>query len=229
MRRADSTCWTLIQAAAAGDALGREHVAHRYEPPVRAYFQARWRSGTVRREVDDAVQEVFLECFKEGGALERVSERRGGGFRAFLQVVAKNVALRFEERDAKTRKRTSPDPDRALDLVDDDAEPDRAFEQSWAREMVRAAALRMEELARNEGEAAEKRVRLLTLRFYDEMPIRDIAELWQVDAAQLHHDYARARQEFMRALREVVAFHQPSEPDRVDEECARLLQVLAGS
>jgi hypothetical protein len=38
-----------------------------------------------------------------------------------------------------------------------------------------------------------RRVELLTLRFHEAMPIREIARLWGVDAASLHHEYAQAR------------------------------------
>ena len=77
------------------------------------------------------------------------------------------------------------------------------------------------------GKAAERRVELLRLRFGEGLPIRAIAARWEVDAAQLHHEYATARAEFRAALREVVAFHQPGRPaDELDSACAELLAIL---
>jgi RNA polymerase sigma-70 factor (ECF subfamily) len=68
---------------------------------------------------------------------------------------------------------------------------------------------------------------LLRLRFHEGLPIREIARRWGADAAELHHQYARARKEFLAALREVVAAHQPGPPSAVDQACAQLLALLS--
>ena len=70
------TCWTLIHAAAQGRTAEREEFTRRYLLAVRAYLAARWRNSPMRREIDDGVQEVFVVCFKEGGALQRVELRQ---------------------------------------------------------------------------------------------------------------------------------------------------------
>jgi hypothetical protein len=69
-------------------------------------------------------------------------------------------------------------------------------------------------------------VELLRLRFQDGLPIREIARRWGADAAALHHEYAKARQEFQAALLEVVAFHHPGTPAEVEQACANLLTSL---
>jgi RNA polymerase sigma-70 factor (ECF subfamily) len=70
-----------------------------------------------------------------------------------------------------------------------------------------------------------RRVELLRLRFEDDQPIRDIAARWGLEAAHVHHEYARARREFREVLVEIVAEQDPrSAPE---EECARLLGLLA--
>ena len=94
------TTWDLLHAAASGDALARTFFAERYEPDVRACLVARWR-GSRSEDVDDAVQEVFLECLREGGVLDRVRANEVDRFRAFLRGVVENVALRIEERRAR--------------------------------------------------------------------------------------------------------------------------------
>jgi RNA polymerase sigma-70 factor (ECF subfamily) len=93
--------------------------------------------------------------------------------------------------------------------------------------VLREAAEVQERNARQAGPEALRRVELLHLRFHEGLPIRAIAERWQVDAAMLHHEYARARQEFRSALAEVVAFHQPGSPAEVEQECAALLGMLS--
>ncbi len=222
----ESTCWTLIQAAGAGSTGDREQFARRYGPVVRAYLASRWHSSPCRGDLDDAVQEVFLECFKQGGVLERAERGRSGGFRPFLYGVVRNVALRLEAQRNRRRDRLSPE---ALDLAgvpDAEANLSRVFDRAWARALLREAAQCQELQARQAGEAACRRLELLRLRFHEELPIREIARRWGTPAEVLHHEYARARQEFKRALLEVVAFHHPGSPAEVEQECANLLGCL---
>src|SRR5713101_8976349 len=117
MTTSESTCWTMIRGAAAGDPRQRACFATRYIPTVRAYLAARWRCTPHHREIDDAIQEVFLECYRKGGVLERVEPDCGGGFRPFLFGVVRNVALRFEGREGRMTMRHppgSPNPDKIV-------------------------------------------------------------------------------------------------------------------
>jgi RNA polymerase sigma factor (sigma-70 family) len=226
MSSAQSTCWTVIQAAAAGSREDREHFARRYAPIVRAYLAARWRQSPLAGDLDDAVQEVFVDCFKQDGVLRRADPARAGGFRAFLYGVVRVVALRLETRRARDRQQQ---PSMEVDLDEVVAAEDslaHAFDRAWAKALVREAAELQAEQARHSGPAALRRVELLHLRFHDGLPIRDIAERWQADPAQLHHDYARARQEFKAALLEVMAFHYPGAAAEIEQECANLMVLL---
>src|SRR4051794_942163 len=136
----DSTCWTLLRDAAAGGEAPRAEFAARYAPVVRAYLAARWRGSDRLNELDDAVQDVFVECLRDGGLLERASADRPGGFRAFLYGAVRNVALRAEERRARRLARD------AGEAVDVEAIPgreeslSRIFDRAWARAVVREAA-----------------------------------------------------------------------------------------
>src|SRR6266540_1305857 len=96
-----STCWTVVRAAIAGGDSDRDAFARRYSPVVRAYLGARWRGSALLGELEDAHQEVFVELFKTDGALDRFEAGAGGGFRAFLFAVARNVALRTERGRAQ--------------------------------------------------------------------------------------------------------------------------------
>src|SRR5262245_8842034 len=100
MSTPESTCWTVVRAAAAGSPADRDELGHRYLGVVRAYLGARWRGSALRPDLDDAVQEVFVECFRTGGALEAAGDGRVPSFRAFLYGVVRNVARRFEARPA---------------------------------------------------------------------------------------------------------------------------------
>jgi RNA polymerase sigma-70 factor (ECF subfamily) len=177
-------------------------------------------------ELDDAVQEVFVECFKQGGVLERAEPGRSGGFRPFLYGVVRNVALRFEAQRGRRREQPVPDSVDLDGVADSEANLSRVFDRAWARSLLREAGRLQEQQARQAGEAACRRLELLRLRFHEGLPIREIARRWHEPAEMLHHEYARARQEFKAALLEVVAFHHPGSPAEVEQECANLLACL---
>ncbi len=213
----DATCWTLIRDAGAGDPAARERFARIYLPVVRSYVAARWRGHPL--EPDDAAQDVFVECFRAGGALAKADADRPGGFRAFLLGVVRNVARRHEarRRDAQPLDPRLPAEDPSLA---------KAFDRAWAQALLREAARIQRQSAVSDG--ARRRVELLRLRFHERLPIREIAKRWEVDAAKLHHEYATAREEFRQALRQVVAFHHPGEPPTaLDRACADLLALVS--
>jgi RNA polymerase sigma-70 factor (ECF subfamily) len=220
MPPAESTCWTVIRAAAAGSPTDREELARRYLGVVRAYLAARWRGSGQQPDLEDAIQEVFVECFRQGGALAAAVAGRVPSFRAFLYGVVRNVARRFE---CRPRHPAGPLPDIAADEVS----LSRLFERSWAQAIMTEAAQLQRRQAGERGPDAVRRVELLQLRFEESLPIRTIAERWGVPAAGLHHAYALARQEFRAALLEVVAFHHPGSPGEVEQEAASLLKALS--
>ncbi len=202
-----------------GQPADREELARRYEGAVRAYLAARWRGSALRDDLDDATQEVFIECFRRGGALEAAGAGRVPGFRAFLFGVIRNVARRFESRPVRAVGTTPDTPADAPVSRASSTEPGRG--RSWRRRPS------CRKPAAERGPSAVQRIELLRLRFEESLPIRAIAERWGVDARSLHHAYALARQEFKAALLEVVAFHQPGSPAELEEEAASLLKALS--
>lgn len=224
----DVTSWTMIRGAARGGARERERFGRRYADPLRAFFSARWRQPAASSEVEDALQEVFLECFRAGGALEKADSRRVGGFRAFLHGIARNVAHRVEARRAR-RARGVDSLGIEVDLLEGDEDPvSVAFDKAWAQSVMREAARIHEARAREDGEAALRRLQLLRLRFGEGLPVREIADrIGDPDKDAIHRDIRRARHEFAMALREVVAFDYPAATDAViDQECQRLQDLL---
>jgi RNA polymerase sigma-70 factor (ECF subfamily) len=215
----DPTCWTVIRGAAAGDRRDRAEFARRYMPVIRAYLGARWRGTPLLAETDDATQEVFLDCFREGGALTRVRPGPARAFRAFLHGVVRNVALRTEQ----ARRRSGRPLDSGFDPPAEDPSLSDVFDRAFARSLIRQAAARQADLARDAGPEALRRVDLLRLRFEEALPIREIARLWDADPAVVHHEYAKARREFRRALAAVVREHHLGDDAEVEAECGRLL------
>src|SRR5215472_7208918 len=159
MSTSESTCWTVIRAAAAGSPADRDELARRYLGVVRAYLAARWRGSALRSDLNDAVQEVFVECFRQGGALDAAGAGRVPSFRAFLYGVVRNVARRFESR-----------PVRAADvlpevILSDEESQSRLFERSWAQALMAKAAGLQRRQAEQRGTEGVRRVELLRLRF----------------------------------------------------------------
>ena len=72
-----------------------------------------------------------------------------------------------------------------------------------------------------------RRVELLTMRFQRGLPIRHIADEWNVDAAILHREYAKARDEFRMALREVIRFHHSGTDAEIEDELKLVTQLLS--
>ncbi|MCB9852027.1 MAG: sigma-70 family RNA polymerase sigma factor [Phycisphaerales bacterium] len=227
MSHSETTCWTMIHAAAAGNDAERSAFASRYESAVRAYLIARWGRRADAHELEDATQDVFVECFRQGGALAKADPSRPGGFRAFLYGIVRNVALRFETKRAKHFARHVA-ADAALPQVE--AAEDRlsqVFDRAWAQAIMRRAADLQRQRAAEQGPEASKRVELLRLRFHDDLPIRDIAAQWEADPTHLHREYAKARREFRDCLLDVMRFHFPESPIEAERECEKLLEILA--
>ena len=97
------------------------------------------------------------------------------------------------------------------------------FDRAWANAVMKqAAALQAERAVQDE---ARRRVELLRLRFTVGLPMRRIAETWDMDRRKLQYQYDLARKEFEAALHEVIRRHHPEAA--VAEESARLLQFFA--
>lgn len=220
MTPTDATCWGLIHAAAAGDQPARDRFARLYQPIARGYLVSRWQRSQLLSKLDDAVQDVFVECFKANGVLDKVVQFQPEGFRAFFHGVLRNIARRHEEK----QRPAIPLPD---DQPADETSLSRAYDKVWARTLLKEAARVQAEAAAESGERAVRRVELLRLRFQEGMRIRDIAARWNEDAAKLHREFATARDEFRIALRKVVAFQTSvaTEP-QLESACRDLLNLL---
>ncbi len=216
------TSWTLIHAVVEGSDSARSEFHAKYEGMVRSVLAARWRGRPLVQFLDDAQQEVFLQCLREGGAVTGADSSRA--FRPFLRGVVINIARKFERQEAA--KRPLHD-DNVLDQVEDCATAVSAlFDREWAKVLVQEAVVRQHQMAKSKGDEALRRVELLRLRVSQGKPIREIAEVWGVKADWLHHQYATARNEFRKALESVVAFHNPGNTQHIEQECRELLLLL---
>lgn len=218
-----TTCWTLIEGAADGSADDRSEFARRYEPVVRAFLAARWRGTPLEQEIDDAVQEVFVECLRDRGALQNASPNSpGSGFRGFLYGVTRNVFRRLEERRAN-RRESPPGSRFSFSGIEADEESlASTFDRAWSLTLLDEANEVHAARARVAGEEAVQRLEILRLRLNHELPIRKIAEQLDLPVDAVHYEYRKARREFLTALEAVLEFHYPADPEGRQRELQRL-------
>ena len=220
------TCWTVLRAASTGDAGARSVFARSYAAPIRSYLGHRWRDSPWHDEIDDALQDVFVECLKPGGALDKADPTRGD-FRALLYGVVRNVARRFEERVARNNSDRQHDTLHLDDLPAPAEALSRVFDRAWAQSLLREAVLRHASAARTGDKGYRRRYRILRLRHQQGLAVRDIAaRLDEPDIDVIHNGYRRARREFRAFLRAVVATHTGASSESIDAECRRVTEHL---
>jgi len=216
----------MIRAAAEGDRAARSGFARTYLPVMRAYLRARWKRHPLREQIDDAVQNIFVECFRDGGVVEKATPGFAGGFQAFLRGALQNVAARMERERGQQLRRGEGGEVEPEQIVADETSLARVFDRAYARRIMEEAAERQRMRARQKGAAALRRVQILRLRFDDGLPVRAIAERLGLSRTLVHREYSAARKEFRKALKEVVLFHNPAAAGQVSRECRKLLEIL---
>jgi len=197
---ADSTSWELVLRTRDGDVAQRAVFVERYAPALRRWLARRWRRGGLVAQIDDAVQDVFVECFKPDGALARVERGERGTLRRYLHGVVRHVAARYERSAAGVAPQRAAAAIDADELVNPVTTLSERFDRAWAEALVREAALQLEARAEGLGEPARRRVALLRLRFQEGLPLREVAERLGVEADYAHHQFAKARREFRDAI-----------------------------
>jgi len=216
------TCWSLVARTTTNNPPACSRFGRTYLPLIRGFLALRWRGTKLVEEIDDATQDVFVECFRPNGPLKHTDATKGD-FRGYLFGVARNVALRAE---AQARRRPMLEaPPSPVDVAADDPSVSRVFDREWARMLMREAGQLM--LLRSTDDKSRLRVELLRLRFGRDLDMTEIAARLDIDLAALHRQYARAREEFRSCLRTVVAFHCVRTEAQLDDECRRLFDLLA--
>ncbi|MCB9881185.1 MAG: sigma-70 family RNA polymerase sigma factor [Planctomycetes bacterium] len=226
MNETDSTDWKLIVDAAAGTPDARERYSKIYAPLVRAFFTRRWAGSPLAGHEHDAVQEVFVACFQKGGVLERASADAEGGFRAFLRGVVRNTARRFEQAEGRHRARMDPGSFHPETKPSPEASLSRSFDRRELQSILREAAQFLELRAPKVSPSAIVRVQILKMRFREDLPVREIARRLGHPPDWVHHQYAKARQEFRRALTTILARRLGTTGPDLDAHCASLMELF---
>ncbi len=211
MAQLDSTCWTKLKEAVVDDKK-RQAFTILYEPVLRTYLEARWKQPSLTGNILPAIQAIFDESYRQGRALEQIDSEAQGELRVFLYKIARAIAIKMES-DASVTER-----------IDED-QMAQVFDRTWAVCMMRQAAKMQAERARG-NEKAERRLQLLRVHFYGDVPMETIANLWKTDVNELDTEYEVAGKEFESALEEVLVFHNPRTWAETEEESARVLALL---
>ncbi len=212
----------LILSAAQGDPESRVLMVSEFEPILSRFFRARWQhTPGLRQDVQEAVQELFVELFRDQGPLQNFDPQRPEGFIPFLLGVARNVGRRIETQRSRRCRFVRPDswdrvPGRELECA---AELDyrlvyELIQQAWDLHWERAHA---------SGDEAVRRAHILHLRIQHDISIREIAVLWDTDATHLHRQYARARREFRRVVLDLAREQMPTQLDALGQNLLTLL------
>ena len=164
----------LAIAAILGDLRSFDALALRYR--AAAYRVAQSIAGSELAE--DAVQESLLLAFKALPSIEEPAK-----FASWLYAIVRRVALRMSQRSRRERSHRV-DLDEALiehsEAFARPLAPRDAFEESWVRAAV---------------DALDEDLRLiLKLRFYDEMPLKRIADFLDLPLTTVKWRLHRAKQ-----------------------------------
>lgn len=227
MVRFDTTCWSVVLGAARGDPLKRQDFCHQYEQVIRAYLATRWRMRPDHDDISDAAQEVFLQCFQENGALERVDPARAGGMRAFLYGVTARTAAQIERRGRRWNRDHAADVGDPERIQAAEATLSRAFDKAWAQMVAREARLCLARRAASSGKAARLRFHCLEQRYFHGRWPREIAANLDLDPQRVSELLHEAKSEFRAALLEVMESLLPAATEKeLLLRCAELARDL---
>ncbi len=197
-----------------------ERLVRLYWKPVYCCIRYGWKKSN--EDSKDLTQSFFVRLLDEE-TLEQFAPERGS-FRAFLKAVLANF-LRKEERTAATQKRGGVAIVVGLDiseveaagLVPDagDLAPDQVFSLAWKRSVLSQAVERLERMLKD----SDQRVLMDVFRRYDlepaspELSYRELGIQMGLSESAVRRALWKARQEFRKAVAEVIAETVDNEGD----------------
>ena len=195
------TSWVLVGLAGTDEDLAQREFALRYEKFVRRILAKRWLGTVFRTYFDDAIQEVFVECFKPNGVIEKANAQNGNSFRTYLFQVASHVAARFERTHQRQQSIASTNDDHLDDLSSQAMSAYDLVTREEVADLVREALHRM---THHYNPEVRKRGQLLDRHTCQGEKIIAIADGNPDLAEQLHRDHTKAKREWKSFLVEVV-------------------------
>lgn len=197
----DPRCWQEALAAARGDAAARAAFWAHHARQIHAWLWLRWRHGTLRSSLDDAAQEVYLECFRPGGAMAHLDPTRAHhGLAPFLRAIVRNVAQRFER--ARRREREHREAYATGRATTDAGVANDTAHGAVDHEQLAAALARLER-DDPEHDGPHSLRTFVRLHFEQGLPVRAIAHAWHELPAHVHDLRRRACRHLRACLRDV--------------------------
>ncbi|TAJ15985.1 MAG: sigma-70 family RNA polymerase sigma factor [Planctomycetota bacterium] len=230
-----TTRWSLVLAARASDAPALEELCRAYWLPLYAYVR---RSGFAAHEAEDVVQAFFARLLEKRD-LDAVGPEKGR-FRSFLLASLRHFVSNWRDH-ARAEKRGGGRvvalsqlaldfggaDERVAALAGDASDPERAFEQAWARELLCACVDALGREYKDSGRAAvfDELKDELQGAAGDGRVAAHAARLGLTEGA-VKVAVHRLRARFRDKVRERVAATVARDAD-VDDELAALLRALA--
>jgi RNA polymerase sigma factor (sigma-70 family) len=223
-RRFPATSMALLKsarrAASPQQKEALERLVHLYWKPVYCCIRYGWKKSN--EDSKDLTQAFFVRLLDEE-TLEQFAPERGS-FRAFLKAVLANF-LRKEERSAATQKRGGDAVVVGLDISDVEAAglvpdagglaPEEVFGLAWKRSVLQQAVERLERTLQDN----DRRILMEVFRKYDleperpDLSYRQLADQLGLTESAVRRYLWKARQEFRKAVSEVIAETVDNEGD----------------
>ena len=211
--------WALVGLIGENVPDAAREFAFRYDRFVRRVLTKRWLGTIYRTHFDDAVQDVFVECFKPGGVLAKADSSRGGAFRSLLFRVTCNVAARYERNHNRDLRLISKE------LTDTHGEDSGAFLQITREEVAEVVSEALRRMSQHTAVEVRERAQLLIQHSCDGQKIIHLAGGDTETAERLHRQHSKAKREFQTFLSEVIQSHYRAPPEDVET----ILKELLGS
>ena len=169
-----------IEAVLAGNTQAFEKIVISYQSMV---FTLSYRMVGLREEAEEITQDVFVKAFKALGSFHRKSN-----FSTWLYRITYNESINFLRSRHKKIQSVEMGDDVANFAADSFDESDEIPE----KQMIRDSIMALPEIERI----------IITLYYYDDMPVREVAEVTGLTETNVKARLFRTRQKLYDEIRE---------------------------
>ena len=181
----------VIQACQNGDVQAFAAVVAHYERPLFSYIYRLAAGLPAGLEPEDILQEVFLKAYRQIHAFDL---DRGSRFTNWLFAIARNHCLSLLRKGRSNRESIELDSGETENIADERSPTPR--EAAWRMELselIAGAVATLPEPFKN----------AFILRYYEDMPYADIAEIMDSSIGTAKSRVARARVRLSEMLKDV--------------------------
>ncbi len=169
----------VFEQVKCGDMVAFEEIYRRYKQRIFAYC---WRIVRDRWLAEDVFQQTFLSVF------EHRDQYTGGNFAAWIYTIARNWAFKARARQQRIQGHEVQEPEEGIDAI--------APDTSLSPEAAADYAIVLEHIARLPVEYREA----LELRYLDELPYKDIAQILGISESLAKVRVFRAKKMLQKIL-----------------------------